>query len=204
MDSKSSTEKRGEKQELGRSGVGCRWEPRPKDSAPRAAPIPPQHTAPLTQERSDSGDGVPVPVPHRRWGWGRPSRRPGGRWGWLPAAGGLSRTMQSVGGWGWGGITPPISQHGRRGRRGCKESEVSICTVGQGDPRRHPRPGSGVRDILPASPRGGGEQGQAGRAPSPAPQPRGQADPGATKRAALLTAPSFPPKYGGRSCSSLG
>lgn len=73
----------------------------------------------VIQECSDSGNGVPVPIPHWRWGRGGPSRRPGGWWGWLPTAGGLSRTMQSVGGWGRGGVTPPISQHGWWGRRGC-------------------------------------------------------------------------------------
>lgn len=213
MDSKSSAENGGEEQKLGRSGVGCRWKRRLKDSAlpgiagapPIAPPIPPQHTAPLTQECSDSGNGVPVPIPHWRWGRGGPSRRPGGWWGWLPTAGGLSRTMQSVGGWGRGGVTPPISQHGWWGRRGCKESKVSICTVAQRDPWQHPPALQRGQGHPHRQPQGWSRTGPGGHEPpSPAPQPRGPADPGPTKTAALLTLPSLPPKYSGRSCSSLG
>lgn len=213
MDSKSSAENGGEEQKLGRSGVGCGWKRRLKDSAlpgiarspPIAPPIPPQHTAPLTQECSDSGNGVPVPIPHWRWGRGGPSRRPGGWWGWLPTAGGLSRTMQSVGGWGRGSVTPPISQHGWWGRRGCKESKVSICTVAQRDPWQHPPALQRGQGHPHRQPQGWSRTGPGGHEPpSPAPQPRGPADPGPTKTAALLTLPSLPPKYSGRSCSSLG
>lgn len=159
----------------------------------------------VIQECSDSGNGVPVPIPHWRWGWGGPSRRPGGWWGWLPTAGGLSRTMQSVGGWGRGGVTPPISQHGWWGRRGCKESKVSICTVAQRDLWQHPPALQRGQGHPHRQPQGWSRTGPGGHEPpSPAPQPRGRADPEPTKTAALLTLPSLPPKYSGRSCSSLG
>lgn len=73
----------------------------------------------VIQECSDSGDGVPVSVPHRRgWRW-RPSWRPRGGWRRLPSAWGLGRAVQSVRGRRWGGVAPPVAQHRRRGRRGC-------------------------------------------------------------------------------------
>lgn len=73
----------------------------------------------VIQECSDGGDGVPVPIPHgRRWRR-RPGRGPGGRRRGLPPAGGLGGAVQSVGGWGRGGIAPSVPQHRRWGWWGC-------------------------------------------------------------------------------------
>lgn len=112
--------------------------------------------APLTQKRSDGGNGVPVPIPHWWRRWWRPSRCPRGRWWRLPSAQGLGGAVQSVGGWGRRGITPPVSQHWWRGWWGCKESCVSTgmapCSLPRhGIPRANPPSGSRAKDILRGS-----------------------------------------------------
>lgn len=82
-----------------------------------------------------------MPVPHGRWRR-RPGRGPGGGWWGLPPAGGLGGAVQSVGGWGRGGVAPSVPQHHRRGRRSCGDSGVSAARHSRGKPRDIPE-GSG-------------------------------------------------------------